>query len=168
MKKAITGILVAAGAAGVFLVYKNWDKIMDKLKGNNDNEDPGTGTQDLKPETGYQDLPFNKKVQVLQGLLQIKVDGHAGDQTNANLDFYYDLKRENSLPSHVAQAIKSGFPNLKTNGRGPVSDSNIDFAITPKGTGVVQFGTYTAGVLTPAGYITVKDSAGNTRRLLVG
>jgi hypothetical protein len=129
MKKALTGILVAAGAAGVFLVYKNWDKIIDKLKGDNDNGDPGTGTQELKPETGYQSLPYNEKVEVLQGLLQIKIDGHAADQTNGNMDFYYDLKRENSLPSHIAQAIKAGFPNLKANGRGPVNESNVDFYI---------------------------------------
>jgi hypothetical protein len=30
------------------------------------------------------------------------------------------------------------------------------------------FGTYTAGVVAQAGYITVKDSGGTTRRLLVG
>lgn len=48
------------------------------------------------------------------------------------------------------------------------SDTNIDIALTPKGTGVVQFGAYTAGVLTPTGYITIKDSGGTVRRLLVG
>jgi hypothetical protein len=48
------------------------------------------------------------------------------------------------------------------------TDTNIDLALTPKGTGVVTFGTYTAGVLTPTGYVTIKDSGGTTRRLLVG
>ena len=47
------------------------------------------------------------------------------------------------------------------------SDTNIDLALTPKGTGVVQFGTYTAGVLAPTGYITIKDSGGTTRKLAV-
>jgi len=47
-------------------------------------------------------------------------------------------------------------------------DTNIDLALTPKGTGVLQFGTYTASILTPTGYITIKDSGGTTRRLLVG
>jgi len=48
------------------------------------------------------------------------------------------------------------------------SDTNIDLALTPKGTGNVRFGTYTAGILAQAGYITIKDAAGNTRNLLVG
>ena len=47
-------------------------------------------------------------------------------------------------------------------------DTNIDLTLTPKGTGVVQFGTYTVGVLAPTGYITIKDFGGTTRRLLVG
>ena len=48
------------------------------------------------------------------------------------------------------------------------TDANIDINITPKGTGVLSFGTYTASVLTPTGYITIKDSGGTSRRLLVG
>lgn len=48
------------------------------------------------------------------------------------------------------------------------SDTNIDLALTPKGTGVVQYGTYTAGVVVQTGYITIKDAGGTTRRLLVG
>jgi hypothetical protein len=48
------------------------------------------------------------------------------------------------------------------------SDTNIDIALTPKGTGVLSFGTYTAGIIAQAGYITIKDAGGTTRRLLVG
>jgi hypothetical protein len=48
------------------------------------------------------------------------------------------------------------------------TDADIDLALTPKGTGNVRFGTYTAGVLTPTGYVTIKDSGGTSRRLLVG
>jgi len=48
------------------------------------------------------------------------------------------------------------------------SDANIDIALTTKGTGVLAFGTYTAGVVVQAGYITIKDAGGTTRRLLVG
>ena len=48
------------------------------------------------------------------------------------------------------------------------SDTNIDLALTPKGTGVLKFGTYTAGILAQAGYIQIKDAAGNVRNLLVG
>jgi hypothetical protein len=48
------------------------------------------------------------------------------------------------------------------------SDTNIDLALTPKGTGNVRFGTYTGTVLTPTGFIEIKDSSGTIRRLLVG
>ena len=48
------------------------------------------------------------------------------------------------------------------------SDTNIDLALTPKGTGLVRFGTYTANMaLTIQGYIEIKDSGGTTRRLAV-
>jgi hypothetical protein len=48
------------------------------------------------------------------------------------------------------------------------SDTNTDLVLASKGTGVLAFGTYTAGIIAQAGYITIKDSANNTRRLLVG
>jgi hypothetical protein len=48
------------------------------------------------------------------------------------------------------------------------SDPNIDLALTPKGTGNVRFGTYTGTVLTPTGYVEIKDAGGTIRRLLVG
>jgi hypothetical protein len=48
------------------------------------------------------------------------------------------------------------------------SDANLNIKLTPKGTGTLQFGTYTAGALSPTGYITITDAAGTSRRLLVG
>jgi hypothetical protein len=48
------------------------------------------------------------------------------------------------------------------------SDTNIDLTLTPKGTGNVRFGTYTGTILTPTGYVEIKDSSGTVRRLLVG
>jgi len=48
------------------------------------------------------------------------------------------------------------------------SDTNIDLAFTPKGTGNVRFGTYTANMaLTIQGYVEIKDSGGTVRRLAV-
>jgi hypothetical protein len=61
-------------------------------------------------------------------------------------------------------AIATASPALVSEG----TDTDIDLTLTPKGTGNVRFGTYTAGVLTPTGYVTIKDSGGTTRRLLVG
>lgn len=47
------------------------------------------------------------------------------------------------------------------------SDTNINLTLTPKGTGRVQFGTYTATVSTITGYIEILDSGGTVRRLAV-
>ena len=48
------------------------------------------------------------------------------------------------------------------------TDTNIDILISPKGTGNVQFGTYTATADAPiTGYITIKDSTGTARKLAI-
>ena len=61
-------------------------------------------------------------------------------------------------------AVASSSPILETAG----TDTNIDLTLAPKGTGNVRFGTYTASILTPTGYVEIKDSGGTVRRLLVG
>jgi hypothetical protein len=48
------------------------------------------------------------------------------------------------------------------------SDTDVTLSLAPKGAGTIRFGTHTAGVLTPTGYITITDSGGTSRRLLVG
>jgi hypothetical protein len=48
------------------------------------------------------------------------------------------------------------------------SDTDVTLSLSPKGAGTIRFGTHTAGVLTPTGYITITDSGGTSRRLLVG
>jgi hypothetical protein len=66
----------------------------------------------------------------------------------------------------VTGAATSSNPIISVQG----SDTNIDLALTPKGTGLVRFGTHTAiGSTTFSidGYIEVKDSGGTTRRLAV-
>lgn len=62
----------------------------------------------------------------------------------------------------AAQSDASAAPILSANG----AASNIDIKLAPKGTGAVHIGAYTAGTQVHTGYITVKDSAGVTRRLL--
>jgi hypothetical protein len=48
------------------------------------------------------------------------------------------------------------------------NDTNIDLALTPKGTGNVRFGTFTADMtLVVQGFIEVKDSGGTIRKLAV-
>jgi hypothetical protein len=61
-------------------------------------------------------------------------------------------------------AVTTGAPVLSTAG----SDTNIDLALTPKGTGVLAFGTHTANADAPiTGYITIKDAGGTTRKLAI-
>jgi hypothetical protein len=48
------------------------------------------------------------------------------------------------------------------------TDTDIDLTLTPKGTGNVRFGTYTGTILTPTGFIEIRDAGGTIRRLLVG
>ena len=64
----------------------------------------------------------------------------------------------------VGGAITGSAPYVYVNG----SDTNIDLTLTPKGTGNVKFGTLTANAdAAITGYITIKDSAGNLRKLAV-
>jgi len=44
--------------------------------------------------------------------------------------------------------------------------TNIDIKLQPKGSGAVWLGGYTLTAPVATGYITVKDSSGNTRKLL--
>ena len=64
----------------------------------------------------------------------------------------------------VAPKIAGTSPTISVLG----TDTDIDLSLTPKNAGRVRFGTYTGTILTPTGYIEVKDSGGTVRRLLVG
>jgi hypothetical protein len=48
------------------------------------------------------------------------------------------------------------------------SDTDVTLSLAPKGAGTIRFGTYTGTILTPTGFITITDSGGTSRRLLVG
>jgi hypothetical protein len=47
------------------------------------------------------------------------------------------------------------------------SDANLDLTLTPKGTGLIRFGTYVAGALLATGYINIKAADGTTYKVLV-
>jgi hypothetical protein len=85
-------------------------------------------------------------------------------QNGTNFQFRVDSSAVAVNHLVVAGSVASSSPVLSAQG----SDTDIDLTLTPKGTGNVRFGTYTAGILAQTGYITVKDSGGTTRRLLVG
>jgi hypothetical protein len=59
----------------------------------------------------------------------------------------------------------SGSNNVVLSTQG--TDTNIDLSLTPKGTGLVRFGTYVAGALTATGYINIKAANGTTYKVLV-
>ena len=63
----------------------------------------------------------------------------------------------------ISSAATTVAPSVAATG----DDSNIDLALTPKGTGNVKFGTYTGSAGTITGYITIKDAAGTTRKIAV-
>lgn len=47
------------------------------------------------------------------------------------------------------------------------TDANVDLQLTPKGTGLARFGTFTGtGDVVCNGYITIKDAGGTTRKLM--
>lgn len=112
------------------------------------------------------------------------VIGTAGSDTNipmvfyskgtGALNFYTNATAQQQFQiAHTASAVN--FLSVTGSATGNAAsigivgtDTNIDMALTPKGTGNLKFGTYTAGAVVQAGYITIKDSGGTTRRLLVG
>jgi hypothetical protein len=59
--------------------------------------------------------------------------------------------------------IASNAPSIRVGG----SDTNIDLSLTPKGTGLIRFGTYVAGALLATGYINIKAADGTTYKVLV-
>ena len=76
-------------------------------------------------------------------------DGAAGGATN--------------YPTFIAAAAGSPMSISAANG----TDANVDVQLTPKGTGLVRFGTYTGGAPAATGYISVKSAAGTTYKILV-
>jgi hypothetical protein len=63
----------------------------------------------------------------------------------------------------VTGTVAGSAPILSAEG----SDTNIDLTLTPKGTGLVRFGTYVAGALLATGYINIKAADGTTYKVLV-
>jgi hypothetical protein len=88
----------------------------------------------------------------------------ASDANASTIQFF--ISRTGSAVNYlqVTGAASGSSPTISSQGSG----TDLDINLTPKGTGVLSFGTYTASVLTVTGYISIKDSGGTTRRLLVG
>jgi hypothetical protein len=89
----------------------------------------------------------------------------ASDANASTIQFF--ISRTGSATNYlqVTGGATGSAPVLSAQGS---SDTDVDITFTPKGAGAVRFGTHTGTILTPTGYITIKDSGGTTRRLLVG
>jgi len=90
----------------------------------------------------------------------------ASDANASTIQFF--ISRTGSATNYlqVTGGATGSAPVLSAQGS---SDTDVDITFTPKGAGVIKFGTYTVSALLPvAGYITIKDSGGTSRRLLVG
>jgi hypothetical protein len=90
--------------------------------------------------------------------------GHSFNTGASNLQFNIANTASAVNYLQVTGAATGNGVNLSAQG----TDTNIDMYLLSKGTGVLSFGTYTAGTVVQAGYISIKDAAGNVRRLLVG
>jgi len=86
-----------------------------------------------------------------------------GVGTNAQFSTTFTAASVNYLTATGSGATGNA-PRLYAQG----TDTNINIKLDPKGTGRVQFGTYTGTILTPTGYVEIVDSGGTVRRLLVG
>jgi hypothetical protein len=109
---------------------------------------------------------------------------HSAQGSDANIDIHYRTKGTGAHAFFTGNAgqfvianttssvnylqVTGGATGNATTLSAMGTDTNIDLALTTKGTGVLAFGTYTAGIIAQAGYITIKDAGGTTRRLLVG
>lgn len=89
------------------------------------------------------------------------------------MGIYDDAENEQLIFQKTASAVNQFEITNAATGNAPIvgtagDDTDIDLALAPKGTGVVKFGTHSAVAgETVSGYITVKDSAGNVRKLAV-
>lgn len=96
--------------------------------------------------------------------LRSKGTGYIGFTSGGGSGILLGLPNGSANYFTAASSNAGSAPILATAG----SDTNIDLALTPKGTGRVKFGTYTvsAGLVT-TGYVEILDSGGTLRRLAV-
>jgi hypothetical protein len=100
--------------------------------------------------------------------LEIRTRGNGVDLAFANgsgqWGFFVTPVNATANQLNAVSSAAGSAPALHARG----TDTNIDLALTPKGTGNVRFGTFTGTVLTPTGFIEIRDAGGTIRRLLVG
>ena len=113
--------LAALGGIG-YLLYKKFYK--KKSVKEEVIEEPPMTSSTAQPST-TQD-PYKDKVEALQALLKVGIDGKPKKQTNGALENLYS-PTPMTFPAETA--FQLGYPLLRKNGKGVVSPSNVDFYI---------------------------------------
>jgi len=93
------------------------------------------------------------------GSTGLQISGSTGQA----LGYFFNIPSAVNYVSFSA-ATTTNSPSINSGG----SDTNVDLGLFPQGTGLVKFGTYTAGAVTQTGYITIKTASGTTVKLLTG
>lgn len=123
MKKLIYAI--AAGGIG-YLIYTKFKDGKAKDIAEESTETTALPVPSKTTSTTPALSDYKKKVMELQGLLKVGIDGAAGSQTNGALENLWSSEGK-SVNSDTAK--KTGYPNLKKNGKGVVSASNVNYYI---------------------------------------
>lgn len=76
--------------------------------------------------TNNQNSAYAKKVETLQGLLKVAIDGKVGKQTLGALENLYTSPPASIIPE---VSFKNNYPNLRNKGVGILSPNNIDHYI---------------------------------------
>jgi len=93
--------------------------------------------------------------------------------TGTGRQFHTISSAEQFEITSTASAVNKLSVTGSATGNAPVmsasgSDADVDIQFTPKGSGLVKFGTHTAkGAEAFTGYITIKDAGGTTRKVMV-
>lgn len=87
---------------------------------------------------------------------------------NAPSGLAFSVGYTNTSVNYVAaQAQNSGLP-AQLLAKGADTTANVDLQLVPQASGYIWTGPHTAGVLSPTGFVTMKDSSGVLRRFMVG
>lgn len=122
-KYALLALLLGVGG---YFVYTKWKKGKD---GDTPQDIPSEEDVVLAVEqakqasSGRTYSPYQIKVMYLQGLLQVAIDGIVGNQTLTKLDYFW---ANYGKVLDAAKAKAENYPELRKNGYGLLSETNID------------------------------------------
>jgi hypothetical protein len=119
--KNIEKVLILGGLGyGVYYAITNLIGKKDEGTSSAPSEQPSKAIIPVTART------YEEKVGELQALLGVAIDMKVGKQTNGTLENLY-TNPPTSYPMDTS--FKNGYPNLKKNGKGVISESNINFYI---------------------------------------